>query len=99
MNCEFVYFIEYKEIKNTEAFEIVSKNFSQYGGGGSRTPVLTNHPSASTGLDPADCISVPFGSWSVLRGTQGVGGLYRLHPSAIDKPKLFTGNRAMGTAS
>ena len=25
-----------------------------FGGGGSRTPVLTVHPSTSTGLDPAD---------------------------------------------
>ena len=33
---------------------IEAKTERQYGGGGSRTPVLTVHPSTSTGLDPAD---------------------------------------------
>ena len=33
---------------------IVAKTERQYGGEESRTPVLTAHPSASTGLDPAN---------------------------------------------
>ena len=38
--------------KRTALFGI--KTVRLIGGGGSRTPVLTVHPSTSTGLDPAD---------------------------------------------
>lgn len=43
-----------RRIKKKALFEIVSNKAINYGGGGSRTPVLTVHPSTSTGLDPAD---------------------------------------------
>ena len=33
-----------------------------------------------------------------LSENPGCGGLYSLHPSAIDKPKGFTGYRTMGEA-
>ena len=41
----------------------LARSLSVIGGGGSRTPVLTAHPSTSTGLDPAD--------WSQLDLTAG----------------------------
>ena len=69
-----------------------------FGGGGSRTPVLTAHPQASTGLDPA--------GRSQLESTVGQFSSnpdlkcpYGLQSSTKGKPKGFTGFRVMGTAS
>lgn len=69
-----------------------------FGGGGSRTPVLTAHPQASTGLDPA--------GMSRLESTVGQFSSnpdwkrpYGLQSSTKGKPKGFTGFRAMGATS
>ena len=50
-----MYFFKYKELASPHFVAyIVSMEVTIHGGGGSRTPVLTVHPSTSTGLDPAD---------------------------------------------
>ena len=60
-------------MKKKALFEIVSNKAINYGGGGSRTPVLTVHPSTSTGLDPADESRFPAAVGQSPRGTQGEG--------------------------